>query len=276
MALEEANIDLDVPVTLKVEGISLKSALNLLLRQAKLTFVIRDEVVCITTPEYLKGNLKVVTYPVADLVVPNPNHPAVVADFYKAMKRHIDPVPFLGPYSLKQGEVVSSNGSVSQACNGIDGGKQIVPRDLNRTLEDLLIRLIQLTIEPNSWDENGGKGTLQYFPLGLALVVNHTEDVQEQVADLLAALRRLQMREIKQYVIQVRVMEAQRRGKPSVIASPQLMTTLGQERPGGDRPEPSDRGWGCSRYFLPVMAPGVRKCRGWAELQRHHRRPVWR
>jgi len=35
---------------MKLEGVSLKSALNLLLSQAHLTYVIRDEVLKITTP----------------------------------------------------------------------------------------------------------------------------------------------------------------------------------------------------------------------------------
>jgi type II secretory pathway component GspD/PulD (secretin) len=60
------------------------------------------------------------------------------------------------------------------------------------TEQDKLIALIQATINPNSWAPVGGAGTVDYFPLGMALVVNQTPDVQEQVAELLAALRRLQ------------------------------------------------------------------------------------
>jgi type II secretory pathway component GspD/PulD (secretin) len=55
-----------------------------------------------------------------------------------------------------------------------------------------LIRLIQSTVAPSSWGENGGPGSLQFYPLGLSLVVRQTRAVQEEVADLLAALRRLQ------------------------------------------------------------------------------------
>src|SRR5262249_13816176 len=62
--------------------------------------------------------------------------------------------------------------------------------------ENELIKLIQGTIEPQSWSDVGGKGTIQYFPLGLALVINQTQDIQEQIQDLLAALRRLQDLEV--------------------------------------------------------------------------------
>ena len=38
----------------------------------------------------------------------------------------------------------------------------------------------------------GGQGTIEYFPMTLSLVINQTPDIQEQVFDLLQALRRLQ------------------------------------------------------------------------------------
>jgi type II secretory pathway component GspD/PulD (secretin) len=65
-----------------------------------------------------------------------------------------------------------------------------------RTQEDRLIRLITSYVRPGSWSERGGPGTIEYFPLTMSLVINQTPDVQEQVADLLAALRRQQDREV--------------------------------------------------------------------------------
>jgi len=65
-----------------------------------------------------------------------------------------------------------------------------------KTLEDQLIRLIVSTVKPESWDVNGGRGTIDYFPLGMALTVNQTAEVQERVAHLLGALRRLQDEQI--------------------------------------------------------------------------------
>jgi len=56
--------------------------------------------------------------------------------------------------------------------------------------------LLRSTIRPRSWKDRGGPGSLQYYPLGMTLVVTQTPEVQEQVADLLAALRRLQEMEV--------------------------------------------------------------------------------
>lgn len=61
-----------------------------------------------------------------------------------------------------------------------------------RTIEKKLIQLIESTIHPCSWSSVGGVGTVEYYPIGMALVVKQTPSVQEEIQDLLAALRRLQ------------------------------------------------------------------------------------
>jgi hypothetical protein len=49
-ALRQAGIGDDTPVTFNLKGVSLQSALRLLLREPDLDYVIRDEVLFITTP----------------------------------------------------------------------------------------------------------------------------------------------------------------------------------------------------------------------------------
>jgi general secretion pathway protein D len=53
-----------------------------------------------------------------------------------------------------------------------------------------LIRLITSKIAPQTWSERGGPGTIEYFPLTASLVVNQSPQVQDQIADMLTALRR--------------------------------------------------------------------------------------
>jgi hypothetical protein len=57
--------------------------------------------------------------------------------------------------------------------------------DLNA---DKLITLIKDTVEPSSWSDNGGRGTIDYFPLGSSLVIEQTEDCHKAVQQLLASL----------------------------------------------------------------------------------------
>jgi hypothetical protein len=49
-----------------------------------------------------------------------------------------------------------------------------------------LIDLITRTIEPDSWAENGGRGTISYFAPVHALVVRNTIHVHEQIGGALA------------------------------------------------------------------------------------------
>jgi type II secretory pathway component GspD/PulD (secretin) len=61
-------------------------------------------------------------------------------------------------------------------------------------------------VAPASWGCE--RGTIQYFPLGMALVVNQTPAVQEEVRELLAALRRLQDVEVAVTVRVVKVRDS--------------------------------------------------------------------
>jgi RNA polymerase sigma factor (sigma-70 family) len=61
-----------------------------------------------------------------------------------------------------------------------------------QTGEAQLIRLITRVVTPGSWQAKGGAGTIDYFPLSMALVVSQTPEVQAQVAELLKALRRFE------------------------------------------------------------------------------------
>lgn len=68
--LEEAGVPIDTPVTKNLSGISLRSTLRLLLSELELTYVVRDEVLQITTPEDAESQLITKVYPVGDLVLP--------------------------------------------------------------------------------------------------------------------------------------------------------------------------------------------------------------
>ena len=67
-AWEEIGIGPDEPVTVNLRGISLRSALRLLLKPLQLTYIVQDEVLLITTPEEAESQLTICVYDVSDLV----------------------------------------------------------------------------------------------------------------------------------------------------------------------------------------------------------------
>jgi hypothetical protein len=68
--INDAGISLDTPITKRVRNISLQSALRLMLNELELTFVLRDDVIVITTPEQAESQPQILAYPVDDLLDP--------------------------------------------------------------------------------------------------------------------------------------------------------------------------------------------------------------
>jgi len=69
-ALDDDAIAQDTPISMDIKGISLRSALRLMLEPLNLTYVIKNEVLQITTKTKAETDLATKVYPVADLVVP--------------------------------------------------------------------------------------------------------------------------------------------------------------------------------------------------------------
>jgi type II secretory pathway component GspD/PulD (secretin) len=219
-AVDVDGINLKLPVSLSLtEPMSLKSVLATLLRPARLTYVVNKDHVLITTEENTTGKLVTKTYSVADLVIPVENFQLPDnANIYKVLEKHDQstdlqnnmPTPWTPTLGLNQGQSIGTyNGSHAgfgaagigpgPGAGGTLPGNAPVPatqKGAGRTIEDLLVKLIQSTIHPQSWSDMGGQGTIQYYPLGMALVVNQTPNIQEEIADLLVALRRLQDLEV--------------------------------------------------------------------------------
>src|SRR5271156_2811677 len=58
------------------------------------------------------------------------------------------------------------------------------------THQDELMKTITQVVEPKSWQEHGGRGTIDYYPpLGMELIVLQTAEVHERLNVYLAALR---------------------------------------------------------------------------------------
>jgi type II secretory pathway component GspD/PulD (secretin) len=65
-----------------------------------------------------------------------------------------------------------------------------------KTLEHALMGLLRCNVAPESWSENGGRGTIQYFPVGMSLVIRQSPTVHERIKTLFTELRRPQEVEV--------------------------------------------------------------------------------
>jgi len=207
----------DEPVTLNLtQPISLESALMLILEPLRLSYVIQHEVLRITSEQTRDTDTYSHVYNVADLVIPIPNFmPGYNVGLPGAISEAINATGQVRPFETMQAQgltLASSQNPNAAASPSVLAQMQssgmlpsVAPRakqqmgfapgslgGASQADFDTLIDLITSTIAPTSWDTVGGPGSIEGFPTNLSLVVSQTQDVHEQIADLLDQLRRLQ------------------------------------------------------------------------------------
>ena len=216
VGLEQEAVRSDTPVTISLDqSISLKSALKLLLEPLHLDYVIKDEVLKVTSPRLVKGEVYSVSYPVADLVIPIPNFSSdglgitgALRDGYSRLSPRngasvqYGPPPVgingvsraSGDASMDPASLAQFQGGGNAPATGSSPSIPFGPPTGGGTQADFqsLIDLIQNTVSPQSWNTVGGQGAIQPFATNLSIVVSQTQEVHEEIADLLEQLRRLQ------------------------------------------------------------------------------------
>lgn len=135
-ALEDAGIEATCRLKGKFTQISLRSLLNLLLKDHDLVWRVIDESIVITTSEKANAHLETRVYLVGDIV-----------------KMKFDDGTFNDEF-------------------------------------DELINVIRMNLEPTTWDQVGGPGSMRGYQKTHSLVVSQTAPVHNQIALLLNAIRR--------------------------------------------------------------------------------------
>jgi hypothetical protein len=145
----------ELPVTIDVAGITVASALNIILRDQALRWVRCNEAVFVTTIAGAETMFELRVYPVGDLVVrENERWP------------HSSYVP------------------KTLVADGGGGGWGGPITDV-----DELIGTITSTVAPTTWGEVGGAGAIKFLPNALALTIYQTSEALDDVEVLLSMLR---------------------------------------------------------------------------------------
>ena len=216
--LNAEGVTSDTPVSITLsQPVSMRSALNLILEELRLSYVIRNEVLLITSEQARDTDVYQEVYNVADLVIGIPNFvpgfnvglPSAIRDAHNVMA----PSGFGGmnnsgsmPLTMASADLMpgQQNSSVlSQmplddllpGASSLGNNPTITPGGQGGAAMadfDTLIQLIKDTIQPDSWDDLGGAGTITPFPGNLSLVVSATQQVHEEIRDLLEQLRKSQ------------------------------------------------------------------------------------
>ena len=215
-ALGEEGLTSSSPVSLTSTRFRLKSVLKLLLKPLGLTYRLEDEVVLITSPQADQSQTYPKTYYVGDLVMPpdRGGRPSLPTSSCSSTRNSDAPRP-ISTESRASGQFAAADPRFAQVNNGMGAAKG------ERPTVDLMpiIQLITTSIAPGTWNiqdgyghevppaygmgggfggDQGGidqqrqPGAIVPFMLSISLIIKHTAEVHEQVADLLRQLRRLQ------------------------------------------------------------------------------------
>ncbi|MBL8812261.1 MAG: hypothetical protein JNM43_19000 [Planctomycetaceae bacterium] len=186
-AIETEGLTATQPVSIDVDGITLQSALNLLLDQAGgLVYSIENETLMITNRLEQDTKQETRAYNVADLVIPvglkNGGFGSTAMPTTQPLMK-----PGEGFFQVNDDLAVNISGNGRPGSSGSGNSESVSHADFSG-----LINLITTTVEPGTWDVDGGNGTIGTEENTLSLVIRQTSAVHEQIADLLKQLRKLQ------------------------------------------------------------------------------------
>ncbi len=219
--LAAEGVDSSTPISIDLSSeISLKSALSLILAEHHLSYVVKDEVLKITSDRMRSEEVYPVTYPVGDLVIPIPNFvptgrmglSGALADAQAAVAGNNLGLASHAPIATMAvaGGAPSDNSVLGQMnfpfnsggggggppASGMQQNVPFGPGGMGGGVQpdfDSLIELLQSTIAPETWREAGGtQGEVKSHTSTLSLVITQTQAVHEQIEDLLNQLRQLQ------------------------------------------------------------------------------------
>ena len=171
---DNADIDQTTPINMDpITAVSLRKALGLLLEAvsggfADINFIVEGGVITIATAESLPSEMETLVYDVTDLI----GRPA---DYY-----------------------AQTGGTITAGTAGEAGTEQLGEQDQvdrNQLLEDATLRannlvaLIQQTVEPVSWFDSGGEGSITVYE-NKKLIIYHTREIHNKIGKMLEELRK--------------------------------------------------------------------------------------
>jgi hypothetical protein len=171
--LEEQGVNVDTPITSQFRAIRLESWLDLALDDLDLTWMVKDDLIVITTREDEERQLVTRVYDCRDLLaIPQISDPAA------------DPVTPGSDKEAAAADKAAPNTS-SPAVIGCGSVRRTPQRPADPA--EHLMEVITQAVDLATWDENGGPGTIGEYR-GM-LVVTQTDRIHAKIANVLNMMR---------------------------------------------------------------------------------------
>ncbi len=186
--LDQVGVLPGTPVTLQARDLRLRDVMSLLLRDAggldvRLGFLVRENLIYVTTTAELDRELVTRIYFVADLLTPSQRPSRLFAGRITDYVTSVQPRVAAGVAMAEP--IIERYGSgtiVDFNRTGRDENESI-ERETQRLLDEL-VRAITGGVEPGSWEGQGGQGTIQTYR-GM-LIVRNSPRVHQELENALA------------------------------------------------------------------------------------------
>jgi hypothetical protein len=166
--LEEASVSADTPITKTFKQVRLSTVLELMLKDLELTYVEKDGLLLITTPEDAEATMEIRVYDCRDIL---------------AMAAPVGADKLVVP-AARPAEPKSNTGFDPFSRLKTESNRPISEHDLKAMQ---LRSLVEANVDADSWRSVGGPGEISEFN-GL-IVVTQTAQTHEKVERLLDMLR---------------------------------------------------------------------------------------
>lgn len=172
--LEDAGVERDAPVSIKARNLRFAQVLWLIMNEVggsevKLAYRAQGKTLVLSTADDLGQEMVTKVYDVSDLLITIPRASRAAA---------FDVTQGLGEGGTGGGGGGGGQGMFGQSQGMEDRNQEGDDVGAEETM-DTLIDLIQQTVEPDSWDVNGGRGRI--FPFRRLLVVYNTILVHQRL-----------------------------------------------------------------------------------------------
>jgi hypothetical protein len=201
-SLEDEGVGTGTTINFHLSSFPTDKFLDLMTRELDLAWVVRDDIVFITTQTALETLLEVRVYNCSDLIemIPEPKRPfegGFSGGFGEGFQAPgVGPAPPgrpAGPggfFAVPQEAAAAENPAALASQTGGTDPRRGNPRESAKLVPDTdsLINLIQVTLLPETWAGTGGYASIESYHGGL-LVINHHGQAHRRIEVLLNMMR---------------------------------------------------------------------------------------
>jgi hypothetical protein len=155
-ALKDAEISYDSLVTLNIRQVPARTVLRKLFGDLNMTYVIKDESIYVVSAQKAREMMVVRSYYIGDLL-------AGMGGLGTLSPLQTAPLPLAAQAPVNQQQQLQAGAQMLQTANAI-------------------IDMIKTNVDPQTWQDNGGAGTIKFHAASMSILIKQSAEVHAQLS----------------------------------------------------------------------------------------------